>query len=88
MTNTQTRPETFEEGLFLLWCEEVKRVVPWLEIETSQLSQTLPQQPNHVMDTEFQPGHPTLNPPKTKKAFDRDSGSLDDTKESRPNHDS
>lgn len=49
-------------SLFQSWREEMRLIAPQLEIETSQLSQTLPQQPNHMMDREFQGGHVNLDP--------------------------
>lgn len=47
---------------FSLWCEEMRQIVTWLEIETSQLSRTLPQQPKHMMNREFQGGQANLDP--------------------------
>lgn len=40
----------------------MRQIAPQLERETSQLSQTLPLQPNHMMDREFQGGHVNLDP--------------------------
>lgn len=47
---------------FRLWCEEMRQISPLVEIATYKSSQTLPQQPKHMMNTEFQGGHANLDP--------------------------